>query len=72
MKQFDVAIIGAGIAGASIASEIGEHCSVLLLEAEDQPGYHATGRFCGILDRNIWRPRGAAVNNGFKALSGKS
>ena len=44
MKQYDVAIVGAGIAGASIASEIGEHCSVLLLEAEDQPGYHATGR----------------------------
>lgn len=44
MKKYDVAIIGAGIAGASIASEIGAHRSVLLLEAEDQPGYHATGR----------------------------
>ena len=44
MKQYDVAIIGAGIAGASIASEIGEDRSVLLLEAEDHPGYHSTGR----------------------------
>lgn len=44
MKHFDVAIIGAGIAGASIASEIGADRSVLLLEAEDYPGYHATGR----------------------------
>lgn len=44
MKHFDVAIIGAGIAGASIASEIGEYRSVLLLEAEDHPGYHSTGR----------------------------
>lgn len=44
MKQYDVAIIGAGIAGASLASEIGAHRSVLLLEAEDQPGYHSTGR----------------------------
>ena len=44
MKQFDVAIIGAGIAGASIASEIGADRSVLLLEAEEFPGYHATGR----------------------------
>jgi len=44
MKHFDVAIIGAGIAGASIASEIGADRSVLLLEAEDQPGYHSTGR----------------------------
>lgn len=44
MKQFDVVIIGAGIAGASLASEIGADRSVLLLEAEDHPGYHATGR----------------------------
>ncbi len=44
MKHYDVAIIGAGIAGASIASEIGAHRSVLLLEAEDHPGYHSTGR----------------------------
>jgi D-arginine dehydrogenase len=44
MKQFDVIIIGAGIAGASIASEIGADRSVLLLEAEDYPGYHSTGR----------------------------
>lgn len=44
MKHYDVAIIGAGIAGASIASEIGANRSVLLLEAEDHPGYHSTGR----------------------------
>lgn len=44
MNQYDVAIIGAGIAGASIASEIAEHCSVIMLEAESQPGYHSTGR----------------------------
>lgn len=44
MTEYDVAIIGAGIAGASMASELASDCSVLLLEAEDQPGYHATGR----------------------------
>jgi D-arginine dehydrogenase len=44
MKHFDVAIIGAGIAGASIASEVGAERSVLMLEAEEFPGYHATGR----------------------------
>lgn len=44
MNIYDVAIIGAGIAGASLASELVNDCSVLLLEAEDQPGYHATGR----------------------------
>lgn len=41
---FDIAIIGAGIAGASLAAELAAHAQVVLLEAEDRPGYHATGR----------------------------
>lgn len=44
MSAFDFAIVGAGMAGASLAAELGRHASVLLLEAEDRPGYHATGR----------------------------
>lgn len=43
-EVFDVAVVGAGIAGASLAAEIGERASVLVLEGEDQPGYHSTGR----------------------------
>jgi len=41
---YDIVIIGAGIAGASLAAEIGDGARVLLLEAEDMPGYHSTGR----------------------------
>ena len=41
---FDVAIVGAGIAGASIASELAPFMSVILIEMEDRPGYHSTGR----------------------------
>ncbi|TVV72366.1 NAD(P)/FAD-dependent oxidoreductase [Sphingomonas solaris] len=44
MIRVDVAIIGAGMAGASLAAEIGDRAKVLLIEAEAQPGYHATGR----------------------------
>ena len=44
MTAYDVAIVGAGMAGASLAAEIAPRASVLLLEAESQPGYHATGR----------------------------
>ena len=44
MTRYDVAIVGAGMAGASLAAELAGHASVLLLEAEDQPGYHSTGR----------------------------
>lgn len=46
----DVAIIGAGIAGASLAWALARGHEgappqrVLLLEREDQPGYHTTGR----------------------------
>lgn len=40
----DIAVIGAGMAGASLAAELAESASVILLEAENVPGYHATGR----------------------------
>ncbi|UYY59850.1 NAD(P)/FAD-dependent oxidoreductase [Sphingomonas sp. S2-65] len=42
--RYDVAIVGAGIAGASLAAELAPHARVLLLEGEERPGYHATGR----------------------------
>lgn len=42
--RYDIAVVGAGIAGASIAAEIAPQASVVLIEAESQPGYHATGR----------------------------
>ena len=41
----DIIVIGAGIAGASAAAEIAKDgAKVVLLEREDQPGYHSTGR----------------------------
>lgn len=40
----DIAIIGAGMAGASLAAQLSPHARVILIEAEDMPGYHATGR----------------------------
>lgn len=44
MKRHDVVIVGAGMAGASLAAELAPHVSVLLIEAESLPGYHSTGR----------------------------
>lgn len=41
---FDCIVIGAGIAGASVAAELASDRRVLLLERESQPGYHTTGR----------------------------
>lgn len=41
---YDFAVIGAGIAGASLAAGLAAHGRVIVLEAEDRPGFHATGR----------------------------
>ena len=40
----DILIVGAGIAGASLAARLAGQARVTILEAEAQPGYHATGR----------------------------
>jgi D-arginine dehydrogenase len=44
VKEFDFVVIGAGAAGASAAYELAAHGTVALLEREDMPGYHSTGR----------------------------
>ena len=47
MIRFDILIVGAGIGGASLAWSLLERAPGLklcLLEAEDHPGYHTTGR----------------------------
>jgi len=43
-RRADIIVIGAGIAGASIAAELAGAASVIILEAEERPGYHSTGR----------------------------
>ena len=45
---FDIAVIGAGIAGAGIAWELAATARVALLEREDQPGYHTTSRSAAV------------------------
>ncbi|MGB1162020.1 MAG: NAD(P)/FAD-dependent oxidoreductase [Alphaproteobacteria bacterium] len=40
----DVIVVGAGIAGASVADALAQECDVVVLEREPQPGYHTTGR----------------------------
>jgi D-arginine dehydrogenase len=40
----DIIIIGAGMAGTSIAAQLAGHRHVVVLEQESQPGYHSTGR----------------------------
>ncbi len=40
----DIVVIGAGIAGLSVAAELAAFRKVVVLERESQPGYHSTGR----------------------------
>ncbi|MEX0809826.1 MAG: FAD-binding oxidoreductase [Dongiaceae bacterium] len=51
VETADFIVIGAGVSGASAAANLAPHGRVLLLEAEDQPGYHATGRSAA-----LWTP----------------
>jgi D-arginine dehydrogenase len=44
MSHTDVVIVGGGIAGASLGYRLAGKRRVVILEAEDQPGYHSTGR----------------------------
>jgi D-arginine dehydrogenase len=44
MSEFDVIIVGGGIAGASLGAEIAAKRRTLILEAEDHCAYHTTGR----------------------------
>lgn len=44
VEPTDIIVIGAGMAGASVAATLAGDARVLLLESEAQPGYHTTGR----------------------------
>jgi D-arginine dehydrogenase len=47
-QSFEFIVIGAGMAGASVAAELAGKARVALLEMERQPGYHTTGRSAAI------------------------
>jgi D-arginine dehydrogenase len=51
-EKADFIVVGAGIAGASVAYELGAKGKVVLLEMERTPGYHATGRSAAIMSEN--------------------
>ena len=59
--MFDIAIVGAGIAGASLAWRLAPNASVLLLERESQPGYHSTGRSAAMFMESYGPPQARAL-----------
>src|SRR5690349_22033586 len=45
----DILVIGGGIAGLSAAAALSAHASVTVLEAEEQVGFHSSGRSATML-----------------------
>jgi D-arginine dehydrogenase len=52
----DIIVIGAGMAGASAAAHLAETARIILLEGEDQPGYHSTGRSAALFSETYGPP----------------
>ena len=51
-NNFDTIVIGAGIAGASIAAHLAPHGRTVILEMEERAGYHTTGRSAAAYEPN--------------------
>jgi D-arginine dehydrogenase len=66
-NDFDFAIVGAGIAGVSLAARLAAHGRVLLLEREAQPGSHASGRSAAMYMESYGSPQGRALTRASRA-----
>ena len=68
MREFDILIVGAGIAGASLAWRLAGQRSVALLERESQPGYHSTGRSAAMFMESYGPPMVRALTRASRAF----
>ena len=64
----DFLVVGAGIAGASLAYWLAPHGKVLLLERESQPGYHSTGRSAALFMEGYGTPQVRALTLASRAF----
>jgi D-arginine dehydrogenase len=62
MTEVDFIVVGAGIAGASAAYWLCPHGRTVLLEREDQPGYHSTGRSAALFSETYGPPQVRALS----------
>jgi D-arginine dehydrogenase len=63
----DILVIGAGIAGASVAAHLAAGHKTFLLEMEDRPGYHTTGRSAALYEPNYGPPVIQALSRASKS-----
>ena len=65
--SFDFAVVGAGIAGISLAARLAAHGGVLVLEREGQPGSHRTGRSAAMFMESYGPPQVRALSRASRA-----
>src|SRR5438105_5043908 len=68
MREFDIAVIGAGIAGASLGWRIAGRARTVLLEQEAQPGFHSTGRSAAMFMESYGPPQVRALTRASRAF----
>lgn len=69
MSAWDTVIVGGGIAGASLVGRWpGRLDKVLLIEREEQPGYHATGRSAAVFAETYGPPAVCALTRASRAF----
>lgn len=56
MNSSDILVIGGGVAGLSAAAALSEHARVTVLEAEEQVGFHSSGRSAALLHYALGNP----------------
>jgi D-arginine dehydrogenase len=61
-SNFDAIVIGAGIAGASVAYFMAPHARVLVLEREEHAGVHSTGRSAALFSETYGTPQVRALS----------
>jgi len=68
-QEWDIVVIGAGMAGASVAWHLAQAGQrVLVLERESQPGYHTTGRSAALFEEHYGPAQVQALTRASRAF----
>jgi len=68
ITEADIIVIGAGMAGASVAYFLAPHARVLVLEREEHAGVHSTGRSAALFSETYGSPQVRALTRAARAF----